>query len=111
MSQRGVARAKRGSTLTRAAKAVLVLLAKHKSDDGCPFGPHPGTLLVESGLSKRKFDSAVQQLQKCGLVALEVRVAEGTRRTWYQFKRQPRIRVDVGCSAPEPVTRDLFHVR
>ena len=111
MSRSGVAWAKRVGGLKPPVKNVLVLLARHEGDDAGPFAPHPGALIVESGLTKRLFDGHVLQLQELGLVSLELRLVGGVRRSWYQLSRQQRIGVDVKQPTAEPATGDLFHAR
>lgn len=111
MSRDGVTWARRVRGLTRPLKRVLVLVATHEGDNSGPFGPDPGELVVESGLPKRRFDSCVRQLQKRGLIALELRLVGGVRRNWYQLKRQGRTGADVGPTPAEQATGDLFHDR
>lgn len=107
MSRSGVKWAKRVRGLKREAKDVLLLLAEHEGDDAGPFAPHPGALIVESGLGKRRFDSNVKQLQMRGLVTVELRLAEGVRRNWYQFNRQWRNGADAERAAAEPAPSQL----
>ena len=110
LSRDGVAWAKGVRGLKREVKNVLLLLARHEGDDVGPFAPHPGALVVESGLTKRLFDGHVLELQQRGLVSLELRLVGGVRRSWYQLSRQQQIGVGVTQRTAEPANWDLFHV-